>query len=142
MTADRATDTAAALQSTLGRLYRRIRQTKLLGDLSLPESSALSQLRHGPASAAQLAKLEQISPQAMGTTLAGLERKGLIARAGDPADGRRILLSLTAAGEDAVTRKRTRRAQQLSAALEQLTPDERAQLQAALPLLDRIAEHM
>ena len=35
---------AAEIRGTLGTLYRRIRQTKQIGDLTLPESSALSRV--------------------------------------------------------------------------------------------------
>ena len=48
--------------------------------------------------AAQLAKLEQISPQSIGATVPALESKGLIRRAPDPEDGRRVILFLTAMG--------------------------------------------
>ena len=140
MTSPDVTETAAVLQNVLGMLYRRIRQTKVIGDLSLPESSALSQLRHGPATGAQLAKLEQISPQSMGATLAALEAKGLVSRAPDPADGRRVILSLTTSGTDSVNTKRSHRVRQMTAALERFTPAERAQLLEALPLLEKLAE--
>lgn len=94
---------AAEIRGTLAVLYRRIRQTKQIGDLTLPESSALSRLQHGgPTTAATLAKLEQISPQSIGATVASLEAKGLIQRSADPADGRRVILSLTSAGDATV----------------------------------------
>jgi len=65
----------------------------------LPESSALTRLdRGGPATASALAKLEQISPQSMGATLGALEARGLVERRPDPADGRKSLLTVTAAG--------------------------------------------
>ena len=131
---------AGELRTTLGVLYRRIRQTRVLGGLTLPESSALSRLRvAGPTSGAALAKLEQISPQSMATTLAGLTAKGLVERHPDPDDGRRVIVALTAAGRDVVESKRSARTAQLAGALATLTPSERATLQAALPLLERIA---
>ncbi len=135
-----AEETAAVLQNAISKLYRRLRQSRVLGDLSLPESSALSQLRHGPATAAQLAKLEQISPQSMGATLSALEHAGLITRAADPADGRRVIVSLSPAGEDVVNAKRSRRAQQLTGALEHFSPAQRIQLIEALPLLEQLAD--
>jgi len=136
-----AADTAGQLRATLGLLYHRIRETRVAGDLTLPESSALSRLeRQGPATAAQLAKLEQISPQSIGATLQVLESAGLIQRASDPGDGRRVILSLTEAGRAAVHRKRTARAEQLTRALAEMTADERAQLAAIVPLLDRLAQ--
>ena len=109
---------AAEIRGTLAALYRRIRQTKQTGDLTLPESSALSRLRHsGPTTAATLAKLEQISPQSIGVTVASLESKGLIQRAADPVDGRRVILSLTRAGDATVEARRSARDQQFTRAL-------------------------
>jgi DNA-binding MarR family transcriptional regulator len=130
---------AAELRPALSLLYRRIRQSRVAGDLTLPESSALGKLhRHGPATGAQLAKLEEISPQSIGATLRSLEAKRLITRAPDPADGRRIVLSLTDAGHDIVRSKRTARTEQLTRALTTLTPEERATLLQAIPLLERL----
>ena len=94
---------SAEIRGTLAVLYRRIRQTKQIGDLTMSESSTLSRLQHsGPTTAATLAKLEQISPQSIGVTVAALEAKGLIQRSADPADGRRVIVSLTSAGDATV----------------------------------------
>jgi DNA-binding MarR family transcriptional regulator len=134
---------AAEIRGTLAVLYRRIRQTKQIGDLTLPESSALSRLQHGgPATAATLAKLEQISPQSIGVTVAALEAKGLIQRSADPADGRRVILSLTSAGDATVQARRSARDQQFTRALSALSADERAQLLQVIPLLQRLVEEL
>jgi DNA-binding MarR family transcriptional regulator len=134
---------AAELRPALSLLFRRIRQTLAPGDLTLPESSALGKLdRHGPATGAQLAKLEQISPQSIGATLQSLEAKKLITRAPDPADGRRVVLSLTDAGRGIVQSKRTARTEQLTRALARLSPEERATLLAAIPLLERLGTEL
>ena len=74
-------DVAAALRESVGLLLRRLRQVPAEGELTLPESAALSRLnRGGPATSSALAKLEQISPQSMGATLAALEARGLVER--------------------------------------------------------------
>jgi DNA-binding MarR family transcriptional regulator len=133
-------EVAGALRPVLGLLYRRIRQTKVIGDLTLPESSALGRLeRHGPATGAELARLEQVSPQSIGATLQALEAKGLIARAADPDDGRRVILSLTDSGRETVQSKRSAREEQFTRALATLTAEERARLLAAVPLLERLS---
>jgi DNA-binding MarR family transcriptional regulator len=132
---------AAELLSVLGRLYRQIRRTGALGDLTLAEMSALGRLRRfGPITASELAKLEQISPQSIGTTVAALEARGLVTGTPDQTDGRRTMLSLTAAGEETALAKRSFRAQQLTAAVGGLSPRERSELSRALPLLERIGE--
>ena len=134
---------AAEIHGTLAVLYRRIRQTKQIGELTLPESSALSRLQHGgPMTAATLARLEQISPQSIGVTVASLEAKGLVQRSADPADGRRVILSLTSAGDATVEARRSARNQQFTRALSALSADERAQLLAVMPVLARLAEEL
>jgi DNA-binding MarR family transcriptional regulator len=134
-------DVAVALRETIGLLLRRMRQTSP-GDLTLPENAALARLnRGGPATSSALAKLEQISPQSMGATLAGLEARGLVARHADPEDGRRVLLSLTGAGQRTMQDKRNARNEQLAKVLEAMfTPEEIRQLAAATPLLERLAQ--
>ncbi len=134
-------EVAVALRLSVGLFLRRARQMPLEGDLSLPESAALVRLdRGGPATAAALAKLEQISPQSMGATLAGLEARGLVERRRDPDDGRRVILSISAAGRDVLGSRRNARTEALAGALAAgFTPAELRQLMAATPLLERLA---
>jgi DNA-binding MarR family transcriptional regulator len=135
-------DVAGALRVSIGLLLRRLRQTRTDGELTLPESSALTRLdRGGPATASALAKLEQISPQSMGATLGALEAKGLIERRRDPGDGRRAVLSVTDAGSRLLRDKRNARTELLAKALSAgFTPAEIQLLAAASPLLERLAE--
>lgn len=136
-------EVAAELRGALSLLYRRIKQAKVEGGISLPESSALSRLdRDGPMTAAQLARMEQVSPQSIGVTLRPLETSGLIARAPDPGDGRRVILSVTDAGRELLLGKRAVRTEQLACALRTLTPTERAQLLAVIPLLEQLASEL
>jgi DNA-binding MarR family transcriptional regulator len=135
-------EVAGALRVSIGLLLRRLRQTRTDGELTLPESSALTRLdRAGPATASALAKLEQISPQSMGATLGALEAKGLIERRPDPGDGRRAVLSVTDAGSRLLRDKRNARTERLAKALSaEFTPAEIQLLAAASPLLERLAE--
>jgi DNA-binding MarR family transcriptional regulator len=135
---------AAALRISLGLLLRRLRQIPATGELTLPESSALVRLdRGGSATAAELARREQISPQSMGATLAALETRGLLARTPDPADGRRVIISITASGRRVLNNRRNARVEQLAGALEaDFTTAERQQLLAAAPLLERLAHRI
>lgn len=131
---------AAALTEGIGVLARRIRQHRPMPDLSHPEAIAVSSLeRHGPSSAADLARLENVRPQSMHATLATLVRRGLATRSPDPADGRRVLVSLTAEGRARAQDKRDARTDQLVATLgADFTAEERAVLLAAAPLLARL----
>jgi len=137
-------EVAGVLRVSIGLLLRRTRQTRAVGELTLPESSALTRLdRGGPATASALAKLEQISPQSMGVTVATLLDRGLIERSRDPEDGRRIVLSITEAGRQLIHDKRGARTGQIAAALgDGFSGDELSQLKAVVPLLERLAEKL
>jgi DNA-binding MarR family transcriptional regulator len=134
-------EVAAALRVAVGLLRRRLRQARTDDELTLPESAALTHLdRSGPSAPSELARMEQISPQSMGATLAALQARGLIQRRPDPGDGRRSVMSLTDAGLALLRGKRDARTAQLADALaREFTAAERSQLQAAAPLLERLA---
>ena len=75
----------------------------------------------------------------MGATLAELTRRGLAERRPDPADGRRVVISLTEAGQRFVRNKRTARTEQLAKALsDRFTREELDVLRAAAPLIERL----
>jgi DNA-binding MarR family transcriptional regulator len=144
-TTNRSASTAGVaheLRLAVGLLRRRLRQAPVEGDLTLPETAALARLdRGGPNTASALAREEQISPQSMGATLAGLEARGLITRAPDPGDGRRVVLSLSGPGRQALRDRRAARTEQMARALaENFTEAELEQLAVAAPLLERLAE--
>lgn len=135
---------ARDLQESLGVLIRRLRQVRIVAELSQPESTALASLvRNAPTTSADLARLENISAQSMHATMAGLERRGLVARSADPDDRRRMLLSPTREGRRLASEKRNARAEQLAAALaEHFSAQERAELLVAAPLLERLAKSL
>src|ERR1700761_666389 len=137
-------EVAGALRVAVGLVVRKLRQTSAAGELTLAESSALARLeRGGPASASDLARLEGISPQSMGATVATLLERGLIGRTRDPQDGRRIVLSVTNAGRRNVHDKRGARTEQIAGALRAgFSAAEVGQLAAAAALLERLAEKL
>jgi DNA-binding MarR family transcriptional regulator len=137
-------EVAAALRIAVGMLVRKLRQTQPEGELTLSETSALSRLdRGGPATSSDLAKLDRISPQSMGATLAALEQRGLVERSRDPEDGRRIVMSISAAGRQVVNDRRGARTELIARALRDgFTPAELGQLMTAAPLLERLAEKL
>ncbi|MEV8527466.1 MarR family winged helix-turn-helix transcriptional regulator [Streptomyces sp. NPDC052000] len=133
---------ASDLLASISVLVRRVRQIPTGGGLSMPERSALSRLdRTGPTTSSVLAREAQITAQAMGATLSVLQERGLVERRRDPDDGRRVVLSVTAAGRQALQDKRNERAELLSRALSSgdFTRAELKQLAAATPLLERLA---
>jgi DNA-binding MarR family transcriptional regulator len=139
-----ATEVANELRIVLGRIVRRLRQGHEAGELSLSELSVLARLeRHGSSPAGVLAEQERISPQAMTAILAVLEDRGLAARVPDASDGRRVSMSVTSAGKTLLAGRRSRNAQRMATALdEELTPAERQELLAAIPLLERLANRL
>lgn len=137
-------EVAEALRVAVGRVVRKLKQAPVAGGLSVAESSALFRLeRGGPATSSELARLEHISPQSMGATVAALLEYGLIERSRDPEDGRRIVLSITEVGRRDVHLKRGARTEQIATALSaSFTAAELGQLAAAAALLDRLAEEL
>jgi len=137
-------EVAGALRVSIGLLMRRMRQLKAEGETTLPESSALTRLdRGGPATSSELARQEQISPQSMGATLAGLEARGLVERRADPADGRRAVMSITGPGQQVLRDRRNESTRRLARALSAgFSSAELDQLMAAVPLLERLAQNI
>lgn len=134
--------TAARLRVAIGAFVRRVQEAASEDDLSSPQLIALSRLdRLGPATTAELARREQITPQAMGATIASLEQHGLVARSSDPADARRSILTLTPAGRTAIQSGRSALVDRITAALDtSFTPDEIAVLSTATPLIERLTD--
>ena len=135
---------ASQLRASVGLLVRRLRQAHVEGELSLSEASALARVeRDGPMTAAELARAEHISPQSMGTTLHGLVDRGLLARSADPQDGRRIRLSVSAAGREVRARRQAETAERLAEVIAaELTAEELEHLTDVVPLLQRLAERL
>lgn len=90
---------------------------------------------------AGLARHEQMTPQAMGATIASLEKLGLVTRSADAADARRWILSLTPEGLAAIHSGRNAVADKITAVLEEsFTDEETGTLAAAAPLMVRLAD--
>lgn len=137
-------DIALALRTNLSLLWRKLKQTPGPGDLTLPERSALARLeRGGPATAAALARQEQISPQSIGATIAVLHERDLIERRPDPTDGRRHVLSISKTGRELLHQRRTERTEAFARVLEaQFSREELEVLSEAGALLARLAENI
>jgi DNA-binding MarR family transcriptional regulator len=135
-------ETATRLRVGVGAFKRRTAETLSEGDLTVPQLTALSRLdRLGPSTTAELARREQITPQAMGATIASLEQRDLVMRRPDSVDGRRSILSPTPAGRAAVRSGRSAIVDQVAVVLaESFTSEEIAILDAAARLLQRLAE--
>ncbi|MEV0478022.1 MarR family winged helix-turn-helix transcriptional regulator, partial [Streptomyces prunicolor] len=122
MKADSPNDTArlaTELRLAVGRLTRRLRQAHAVGDVSLSGVSVLARLaRDGSESPTSLAEAERVRPQAMASTLALLEQRGLVRRSPDPADGRRSILAITDEGRAVLAERRSASVHRLGAVLD------------------------
>jgi DNA-binding MarR family transcriptional regulator len=111
-----------------------------VGELTLSQWSALIAVEvSGPLRVGDLAEREHVSAATATRLAASLEAAGLVARAVDAADRRSSVLTLTPAGAAALARAREARALRLSQRLSALAPDDLARLEAALPVLERLA---
>jgi len=136
-----AAELSAALRPSLLRITRVLRNQRVDLSVTLTHLSAMATLRKkGPMSAGDLAAHERVQPPSMTKVLAGLEEKGLVTREPHPSDKRQVIIALTPAGIDLLDSERRQRDAWLSQRLTQLTPDERAVLRDAIPVLDKLAE--
>ncbi|WEK45585.1 MAG: MarR family transcriptional regulator [Candidatus Andeanibacterium colombiense] len=136
------TELAQGLRAFVRALRRRLREQADFGDLTPSQMDAILRLdADGPSTTSSLARAAGIRPQSMGTVVAALNAAGLVHGAPDPADGRQTLLSLTERCRDWLFEARALRDDWLTSTLEQmLSPAERAQIAATLPLLSRLVE--
>lgn len=104
------------------------------------QAAVLICIERGAASAGEIAEREKISAPTVSRTIASLVDAGWVSRTGNPADGRRIILSITEAGRRALEETRKAREEWMSRRLKQLGDEEVALLEAALPVLERVAK--
>src|SRR5262245_7985453 len=133
-------DLAVRLRLAIARTARRLRQ-QAGEELSPSQAAALATIdRHGPLTPSELAARERIKRPTATRVIARLEESGLVDRTRDPEDGRSSLVAVTPAGRELLDRVRTRKDAYLSRRLRELTPDERATLDRAAAILERLLE--
>ncbi len=127
---------AAAVERLTG-LFRRLNPP---GQLSATAAATLAALeRSGPCRLTELAAGQGVTQPAMTQLISRLEGGGLAERAPDPADGRVVLVGITADGRAMLAHRRAVRAERLTTMLAGLPRQERAALAAALPAMDSLA---
>ena len=136
---------ATALRISVSRLARRLRVERLgfgvaeaLSDIQLAALSALD--RHQAMTPGELAEHEKVQPPSMTRVIAVLEERNLVQRAAHPTDRRQVLLTATGEGRTVVQQVRRRREAWLAQRLQELTPQERAALRAAAPILENLSK--
>jgi DNA-binding MarR family transcriptional regulator len=133
-------DLAGRLRLAIARTARLLRQ-EAGTDLSPSLSAALATIeRHGPLTPSELATRERVQRPTATRLLARLAEAGLVARTPDPLDGRSSLVAATPAGRALMNELRTRKTAYLARRIEGLAPDERATLEQATAILERLLE--
>jgi DNA-binding MarR family transcriptional regulator len=130
----------AGLRLVVMRLARRLRQ-QAEGEVTPSQVSALSTIeRLGPLTLGELAAAEQVQPPSMTKIVGGLETHGFVIREVDAKDRRIARVRVSDGGRRFVARSRTRKNAYLADRLRRFSPDERALLEQALPLLERLVD--
>ncbi|MFF6956780.1 MarR family transcriptional regulator [Streptomyces sp. NPDC008317] len=130
--------TPAAVALIVARLYRQLAQASA-DDLNLTyaQLSALARIgQFGPIRLGELAAREQVAAPSLTRTVRPLSEAGLIGKEADPSDGRSWLVSITPEGRALLERIRRERAALLARRMAWLTDEQRATLDAALPVLE------
>lgn len=103
------------------------------------QASALSVLVFGgPKTLSALAAIEQVQAPTMTRMVDALERAGYARREQDVEDRRKLRIVATAEGTHLLKRGRDRRVRVLAQTLSSLNRDERAALEAAIAILERL----
>jgi len=128
------------LHSASIRLLRWLRREDDRSGLSAPRLSALSVVVWaGPLTLGALATAEHVRPPTMTRLVQGLEAAGLVRRQTDPSDGRIAIITPTARGRRTLAAGRARRVRVLAERVEKLAAGERATLERAAAIIDRLA---
>ena len=130
---------ASRLQMSVWRAARRMRRESAPGITPTLNAALFTIDTHGPITAGQLAEHEQVRKPTMTRTIAALVDLGLVSRTPDPLDGRVTWLQTTPDGKQLLLRSRRRTDEFLAQRLKRLTPQERAVLNEAASLLERLS---
>jgi DNA-binding MarR family transcriptional regulator len=127
---------ASALRISVSRLARRLRAERLTKGLE----PGLSDTQIAALAALELAEHEKVQPPSMTRVITALEDGGLVMRRPHTTDRRQVMLTVTDRGRALVQQSRHLREAWLARRLRELTPQERATLRAAAPILEKLSQ--
>ena len=131
-------DLASRLRLDISRMARRLRQ-EAGAELSPSQTAALATIeKHGPLTPSELANRERVQRPTVTRVLGNLEEAGLITRAADPTDRRSSLVSISPEGRALLAAARSRKDAYLSQRLDALDAEDRATLDRAAEILERM----
>ena len=131
---------AARLRLAITRTARRLRQ-EADAHLTPSQVAALVTIeKRGPLTPSELADVERIQRPTATRVAAHLTERGLVQRADDPRDGRVSLLSVTPAGQALLDEVRSRKNAYLADRMDGLSAGDRAALERAADVLERILD--
>jgi DNA-binding MarR family transcriptional regulator len=129
------------LRIAIMRLSRRLRAERAGEDVTDGQLSVLFVLwREGSQTLSSLAEHERITPPSMNRTVNALVDAGLATRTSSPDDGRKVLIQATEAGLEIARETKRRRVAWFARQLDTLTPDQRAVIDEATPILRELAD--
>ena len=133
-------DDATRLYVALGRLARTLRRSGP-AEIGPGSFSALATVvLCGPIRLGDLAAREGVAPPTLTRIVAALEQGGYLTRDTDPQDRRAVRVSATDQGTGLVLGLRSARSGWLRGRIAALPPAERERLEAALPVLESLAD--
>ncbi len=133
---------ASELRLSVMRLRRRLATERHPdNELSMNAMAVLGALHRngGELTVGELARAEMVQPPSMTRTVNCLVDGGFASRRAHDTDRRQVLVALTDRGRTTLLADRARRDEWLATRLRDLTPDERAVLRSAAPILERLA---
>ena len=141
-TSDDLTRLAGEVRTEVARLAYHLRTPATRSGITPTRLAALAAVARYPEGLRQgdLAELMNVSPPSMTRLVEIMTEAGWIVRDRDPSDQRALLLVLTPVGQKTFDTLRIESASVLSADLADLTDAERASLEAAVPILRKLAD--
>lgn len=135
-------DTADALDEVAGLVLRHLAGRQ---GLSMTATACLARIRQdGPSRLTALAAAEGVSQPSMSQLVQRLERQGLVARVGDPEDGRASLVALTESGRELLADRRRERHERFAELVATLPEEDavalRLAMSVALPVVRRLVD--